>query len=86
MSAGMTSSRLFVLLLACSLSGLGTGCSCSAPADPPKTADVHLQNADLEKSIQDQEARIKALREENEELRKQLKSTSQPTTPAPSKP
>ncbi|HEX3133897.1 MAG TPA: hypothetical protein VHX44_09995 [Planctomycetota bacterium] len=82
----MTRSHLAALLLTCSLLALGTGCSCNAPADPPKTADVHIQNADLEKSIQDQEARIKLLREENEDLRKQLNTTSQPTTPAPSKP
>jgi prefoldin subunit 5 len=82
----MTPSHFPALLLVCAIVGMGTGCSCGAQADPPKTAEVRVQNADLEKSIQDQEARIKALREENEELRKQLNSTSQPTPPAPSKP
>lgn len=82
----MTSSHLIALVLVCSVVAVGTGCSCSAPADPPKTADVQLQNADLEKNIRDQEARIKELREANEDLRKQLNATSQPVAPAPTKP
>lgn len=82
----MTASHLIALALVCSIVVVGIGCSCSAPAYPPKTADVQLQNADLEKSIRDQEARIKELREANEDLRKQLNATSQPVAPAPTKP
>jgi hypothetical protein len=82
----MTPTHVPALLLLGSIIGMGSGCSCSAQPDPPKTAEVRLENADLQKSIQDQEARIKALREANEDLRKQLNAASQPTTPAPSTP
>jgi hypothetical protein len=87
----MRISDLPALMIALPLiTGCGAGCSNDGKtAATTGTRDPSVQtgeSAKLEKSIQDQEARIKELRKQNEDLRRQLNATAASGTSAPATP